>query len=207
MNAEPLVSILVAAVPHVLAAATLWYARAAAQEAAARGKTCKTLLRLRNALTAIADTGRELGARMTTHSLEDVERLGEFVEMLEEQNSNINAAKVAFVELGEVFDVKAPELSPLLIHLHAKARRIEVLYVSASRTKLKQRLQEKTNDNSQFYDDPREISPLVESGEFRIRVEKAGRPRGPDQDFAQIVALIPTLDRFIDQHCPVECLT
>ena len=187
----------------LIAAGAAYYNRERALPEMNELAACKSLLRLRDALKAIAEIGPEIGRRMTTNTFRqgDDGELQDFLRLLEEQNSNLLAAEQQFRELETMFEIKLPALNPLLFNIQNKQRRITLIYSVAATVATNP--QYPPLDGGSSVTDPRELTPIIRNGRANIRIEPSGKPRETDSDFSEIVDCIPTLTEFIGTHCSV----
>lgn len=173
-------------------------------------EVCQSLLRLRDALNAIAYTGLDIGHRMTTDTFrpDNEDALREFIDLLEEQNQNLSNAAAEFKALSTIFEIQIPELNPLIVHIRGKSDRIELIYSVASSVDLRRRLEKPlaAHEKSKFLGEPRELSPVVTRGRGNLRIEPYGRSREADDHFHELVDYLPVLDKFIKAQCDAQYL-
>ncbi len=203
-------SAIVAAVGGVIAAASAYYSRQRALPEIKKREACQSLVRLRDALKAVAYTGEDIGRRMTTRTFErgnDAE-LHKFIRLLEEQNENLRNAETGFSSLATIFEIQAPELNPLIIHIRGKLDRIEIIYSVASSVDLRQRLRRALEpwEESEVLREPRELTPVVHRGSRDMRIEPHGQRRELDEHYQEIVDCIPSLTEFIKAQCDAKYL-
>ena len=205
-----LVSAIIAGVGSIIAAASAYYSRQRALPEMKKREICQSLLRLRDALMAIAYTGEDIGRLMTTRTfaIGNDKELRNLIFLLEEQNGNLKNAAEEFSSLASVFEIQAPELQPLIVHINGKRTRIEIIYSVSSRVEHKRRLctPRRPMNARPLSVEPRQLTPIVEGSRGKLRVEPPGRSREPDVDFDQLVKCIPQLTDFIKAHCPFQYL-
>lgn len=210
--ADP-VSLAVAGVSTVIAAAGTYFARQQAAGPQRKKELCQTLAALYRALKDVAHTGQAIGALRSTISVDPYRaELNDLIQLLEEQESNLSRAQEEFNVLEDILDIKAPELGELfVVHLRGKRERIDLIYSAArdAREQIARRVE--PGERRRFLNDPGAILDASiragrrEAGPLEIR-SRPDPVSGDDPHFPKLMEAIPELRKFTAGWCGIEDL-
>jgi hypothetical protein len=199
---------IIAAVALILTAGQTYYARQGNVSEERKRRVCASLAALIRALEGIAHTGEEIGSRLQHRAVYHVhgEELETLLHLLEIQRENLSAAQREFETLSRIFDVQLPEIATLVVHLRGKRDRIEILYTSARDVRGELRRLTQPEESSEVVP-PQELRRVIAHRADPLQVQQNTQVlTAPDPYFEKIIAVIPDIRRFAQQHCSVEYL-